>query len=236
MSDKVSNKLVGVLAVLGAGGCAEEDPCEELRTFDAPPEPTATATAPPIVLSGEWVSANVLELQFSKPLAVGSAPEPSRFALINWNASAAVYDPYYGSGTAVCNLRSSYRGFGLTGGYYYQSGASVIDAWIAPEDPTLLRVRTASANPTCRTNTDIVADGLMLVYVDGDGAGERLLEDNGDAVRDLGPSWAIQPWEDCVIQAYEDNYGYFYCGFALSNYATGHLPSISTLAPIPCPS
>ena len=233
MSERAA-KLVGVAAALGLGGCTDTDPCDGLRTFDEPAKPSSSSS--PIVLSGEWIGSGVLELQFSEPLSTTTAPDPARFALINWSAEVGESYNYYYSSNASCRSSTRYTSFGGGGySYYYQSGASILDVWIAPEDPSVLRLRTVSGAPSCRSNTDIVADGLMLVYVDGaDAAGPQLLEESGDPVKDLGPAWAIQGFEDCI--AGSSNYYYSYCGFRLSSYATGHLPSINTLAPIPCPS
>ncbi|KIG12532.1 hypothetical protein DB30_01294 [Enhygromyxa salina] len=220
--------FLGVAAALGLGGCENGDACEGLRTFDAPPAPTTSDTAPPIVLEGEWIGAGVLELQFSKPLAAGNAPDPDRFAVIGWSAQVQSYSGYQGPDT--CYVRTRYAGIGQ--GYYQVN--SVADVWIAPEDPSLLRVRMSSTAASCRAATDIVADGVLLVYTDGptDPVTERLLDAEGDPVPDLGPQWAVQQWEICTAN---NNYGYNYCRYSLSTSVTGHLPALSVLAPIPCP-
>jgi hypothetical protein len=219
---------VGVVAALGLGCSEGDDPCEGLRTFDPPPAPESSDTAPPTVLAGEWISADVLELQFSRPLAVGSAPDPSRFALLSWAARAQPYDY---QGPATCYVQTRYTGLGVG---YYQSN-SVADVWVAPEDPSLLRLRMASPSASCRAISDTVAEGILLVYVDAitDPATARLTDAQGDLVPDIGPQWAIPQWEDCFETSYN---GYNYCGYALGQTATGHLPALNVLAPIPCPA
>jgi hypothetical protein len=220
--------LVGVVAALGLGCSEGDDPCEGLRTFDPPPAPESSDTAPPTVLAGEWIGAGVLELQFSKPLAVGSAPDPNRFALLNWAAQVQSYDNF--QGPATCYVRTRYSGLGV--GYYQTS--SIADVWVAPEDPTLLRLRMSSASASCRAINDTVAEGILLVYVDAiiDPATTRLTDAQGSPVPDIGPQWAIPQWEGCFGTSYN---GYNYCGYVLGQTATGHLPALNVLAPIPCP-
>lgn len=223
--------VVGLVSALGTalglGGCQNQDPCEGLRTFDPPPEPQSSATAPPTVLDGEWIGAGVLELQFSKPLDPGTPPDPTRLGVLGW--AAQVQDYNYGS-PGSCYVRTRYGGLGL--GYYQSS--SVADVWVAPEDPSILRLRMSNASADCRTVPDTVAEGVMLVYVDGGPSDiNRLFDAEGDPVPDIGPAWAIPQLENCVGGT---TYYYYYnpCGFYQT--ATGHLPSITTLADIPCPS
>ncbi|WP_146155150.1 hypothetical protein [Enhygromyxa salina] len=218
--------LVGVAAAIGLGGCENSDPCEGLRTFEALPEPTASATAPPIVLDGEWIGAGVLELQFSKPLAVSSAPDPNRFAIVGWAAIVQPYNNY--NGPDSCDARTRYS---VLGQGYYQVGR-VSDAWVAPEDASVLRLRMSNSAADCRVSTDIVAEGVLLVYADGGDAGAQLLDGDGDPVPDIGPQWAIQRWEDCI----GGGNSYNYCGYSLGRSPTGHLPALTSLAPIPCPT
>lgn len=221
--------LSGVISTLGLVAC-ESDPCDGLRTFDAPPEPNPTTTSPPMVIDGEWIGAGVLELSFSEPLASGTPPDPSRFAVLGWSATVGANGSYYygGGSSDSCYVQTRYGGLGQ--GYY--SRASVADVWIAPEDPSLLRLRMSSAGATCRSVNDIVAQGVMLVYTNEPTiAGAQLLDADGDPVPDLGPSWAVSAWDGC-----SNSYGYYYCGYALNNTATGHLPALSSLAEIPCPS
>ncbi|PRQ06349.1 hypothetical protein [Enhygromyxa salina] len=216
--------FVGLFAALGLGGCEARDSCEGLRTFDSPPEPTASDTAPPTVLDGDWIGAGVLELQFSKPLSVGAAPDPTRFALLGWGAQVQSYG-------SSCYVQTRYSALAV--GYYR---SSVADVWVAPEDPSLLRLRMSNTAAACRTVADIVAEGVLLVYADAqfEGAGPKLLDAEGDAVPDLGPQWAIPRWESCIDD--DGYYGGYYCGYALNQTAVGHLPALNVLAPIPCPS
>lgn len=206
---------------MGLSGCAEDDPCEGLRTFDPPPEPDPSPTAPPTVIGGEWIGAGVLELSFSKPLQVGNTPDPARFAVLSWAAQVRSYDAYAGSD--VCYVRTRYSPLGL--GYYGSS--TVTDVWVAPEDPTLLRLRMSNVSATCRTVADTLGDGVMLAYTNGDDYGNLLLDAEGDPVPDLGPAWAIPASDSCSQY-------YYYC-YGLNNTATGHLPAIAELADIPCP-
>jgi hypothetical protein len=213
-------------------GCEEKDPCDGLRTFDPPPEPEPSDTAPPTLLDGEWIGAGVLELSFSKPLLPGSPPDPTRFAVVGWSAIVQPYGGYYGSGSAdSCQSTTRYSMIGV--GYY--SRAVVTDVWVAPEDPTLLRLRMSNTGADCRTINDIVGEGVMLVYANGGDAGTQLLDADGDPVPDIGPAWAIAAWEPCVGSV---SYGYYYnsCGYALNNSATGQLPAMTSMASIPCPT
>jgi hypothetical protein len=213
----VPPSLIGLVA--GLAGC-ENDPCEGQRTFDRPPEPEPSSSAPPTVLEGEWIGAGVLEISLSKPLQPGNAPDPSRFAVLGWAAQVQDYDSYAGSD--ICYVRTQYSTIGQ--GYY--SASSVADVWVAPEDPTLLRLRMSNVGATCRTVPDTLGDGVMLVYTNGEGFGNLLLDADGDPVPDLGPAWAIQQQDgNCV---------YYYC-YSLNNTATGHLPAVTSLADIPCP-
>lgn len=212
--------LIGLVA--GLAGCENDDACEGLRTFDPPPEPDPSPSAPPVVIGGEWIGADVLELSFSKPLAQGAAPDPARFVLLSWAAQVQPYAAY--AGPDVCYVRTRYSVLGQ--GYY--SSIGVTDVWIAPEDSTQLRLRLSSTAAACRTVPDTLGEGVMLVYTNGEG-GNLLLDADGDPVPDLGPAWAIQQLDGCV----SSNYSY-YCGY-LNQTSTGHLPSVTSLAMIPCP-
>jgi hypothetical protein len=213
-----------LVATMGLAGCENPDACEGLRSFDPPPEPEPSASAPPTVIGGEWIGAGVLELSFSKPLTQGAAPDPTRFRVLGWAAQVQPYDGY--AGPEVCYVRTRYSAIGGQGGYYYSS-ASVVDVWVAPEDPTLLRLRMSSVSATCNTIADTVAEGVMLVYTNGGEGGTLLLDEEGDPVPDLGPAWAIQSLDGC-------SGSYYYCGSLNQTYGD-HLPSVSSLAMIPCP-
>jgi hypothetical protein len=213
--------VIGVAA--GLAGCENADVCEGLRTFDPPPEPDPSSSAPPAVIGGEWIGAGVLELSFSKPLMPSAAPDPARFAVLGW---ATEVQPYYGyAGPEGCQMRTSYTVIG--GGSYYFVATTVADLWVAPEDPTLLRLRMSSTAATCRSVPDTLGDGVMLVYSNGEG-GNLLLDADGDPVPDLGPAWAIQAFDGCSS-------GYYNCTYALNQYQTGHLSSVNSFAAIPCP-
>jgi hypothetical protein len=209
----------GLIASAGLAGCENADVCEGLRSFDPPPEPDPSPSAPPTVVGGEWIGAGVLELSFSKPLIEGSAPDPARFAVISWAAQVQPYDSY--AGPEICYVRTTYSAIGQ--GYYYQS-TTVADVWVAPEDPTLLRLRMSSTAAACPAVPDTLGDGVMLVYTNGDG-GNLLLDQDGEPVPDLGPAWAIQQLEGCTG-------AYYYC--SLNQTSTGHLPGLTSLAMIPC--
>jgi hypothetical protein len=214
---------LGGLGTLGIWGC-QSDACEGLRELDLPPEPEASATAPPQVLDGEWIGAGILELQFSKPLSPGTAPDPARFAVVGWAVQASDY-------SSGCSITTRYSGIGV--GYYGFS--PVADVWVAPEDPTLLRLRMSNLGADCRTINDAFGEGVTLVYADGGSAGEPLRDANGDLVPDIGPAWAIGPWEGCI----GSGGGYYYyapCGYSLNSSTTGQLPGFSRLAQIPCPT
>jgi hypothetical protein len=219
--------LIGVVA--GLAGCENDDACEGLRTFDPPPDPDPSPSAPPTVIGGEWIGAGVLELSFSKPLTQGAAPDPTRFAILGWAAQVQSYNGY--AGRDVCYVRTRYSVIGQGYSYYYYGTVTVTDAWVAPEDPTVLRLRMSSAAATCRSVPDTLADGVMLVYTNGEG-GNLLLDADGDPVPDLGPAWAIQALEGCMSSNY---YYYGNCGYSLNQTSTGHLPSVGSLAEIPCP-
>jgi hypothetical protein len=217
--ERLPISLIGLVAGVGLVGC-KKDPCEGLHNFDPPREPEPSESAPPTVLSGEWIGAGVLELSFSKPLQQGGTPDPKRFAVVGWAAQVQDYGAY--AGGDVCYVRTQYSSIG---GGYYQSG-SITDVWVAPEDPKLLRLRLSTVSAACRTVPDTLGDGVMLVYTNGDG-GNLFLDEAGDPVPDIGPSWAIQVLDGCVSGSY------YYC--SLNQTATGHLPAITTLADIPCP-
>jgi hypothetical protein len=167
----------------------------------------------------------VLELSFSKPLIQNAAPDPARFAVLGWAAQVQSYDGY--AGPAVCYVRTRYSVIGQ--GSYYYSSSTVTDVWVAPEDPKLLRLRMSTTAATCRTIPDTLADGVMLIYTNGEG-GNLLLDADGDPVPDLGPAWAIQAFDGCSGVS---NY-YNYCNYAFNMTTTGHLPSVTSLAMIPC--
>jgi len=223
---------IGVLTTLGAAACTNDDVCEGRRSFEPPPAPEPSPTAPPEVLAGEWIGSGVLELSFSKPLMSSAAPDPSRFALMSWSALASSYYGY--SGSDACRQQTQYSQFGGPSYYYYyQQNAGVADVWIAPEDASILRLRISSAGTTCPTPNGLIEAGLMLVYTNGDDPSverPRLLDENGDPVPALGPSWAVSAWDNCALQPYS-----YSCGFALNAVYQGHLPLTDTLAPIPCP-
>jgi hypothetical protein len=214
--------LIGLVA--GLAGCEEPDACEGLRTFDPPPEPEPSDSAPPTVIAGEWIGAGVLELSFQKPLAPSGSPDPARFIVLGWAAQVQPYGSY--AGPDVCYVRTRYSAIGGQG-YYYNS-TTITDVWIAPEDPTLLRLRLSTTSATCNTIPDTLGDGVMLVYTNGEG-GDLLLDADGDPVPSLGPAWAIQALDSCSTSAYGN------CSYALNQTSTGHLPSVNSLAMIPCP-
>jgi hypothetical protein len=216
--------LIGIVA--GLTGCENADACEGLRTFDPPPEPDPSSSAPPTVIAGEWIGAGVLELSFSKPLMPSAAPDPARFAVLGWAAQVQPYNAY--AGPDVCYVRTRYSVIGGQYSYYYSSATTVTDVWVAPEDPTLLRLRMSSTAAACRSVPDTLGDGVMLVYSNGEG-GNLLLDADGDPVPDLGPAWAIQAFDGCSSTYYS------YCSYALNQTYTGHLPSVNSLADIPCP-
>jgi hypothetical protein len=217
-------RWLNLLSALGvASACS--DPCED-QGFTLPPEPDPTAGQPPQVLAGEWIGPGVLELSFSKPLMATGDLDPARFAVVGWNA---VVSDYAGIGQQVgeCYLVTRYRELGA--GYYYYQPTSIAAVWIGPEDDTLLRLRLTSSAAQCPTSSNSAATGIMLVYTDANdpSAGVGLLDENGIRVPDIGPAWAVQDLDSCFT--------YTYCG-SVSDYAAGHLPQISSLAPIPCPS
>jgi hypothetical protein len=217
MSRPRSPRWLGAVAALGLGTACNDDPCEDL-SFELPPEPEPSSSTPSLI-AGEWIGSGVLELRFSRPLTSVGDLDPRRFAIIGWDATA-----YSGD---ACVLRTSYREIGASY-YYYSAGSSVAAAWIGPEDPTQLRLRLSSAGATCRISTDSVGSGVMLAYTDAthNAAGPKLLDQDGDPIRDLGPVWAISRLDTCI--------GSEYCG-SVYNFATGHLPMTSSLVPIPCP-
>jgi hypothetical protein len=180
--------------------------------FEMPPEPELDAGDPPTVIAGRWIGVGVLELSFSKPIHAEGDLDPERFAIIGWYAYV---DPWCGSNTG-------YRELGA--GYY----SSINAAWIGPEDDTLLRVRLNNAAAQCGRPIDLVASGIMLAYtdVDDENAGARLLDEDGAAVPDIGPDWAIVSLDGCLGENYCVLTGYFGEEF---------LPSSSSLVPIPCP-
>ena len=210
---------VPVLGALAGAGC-NDDPCAGQRGFEPPPEPAPGPAAPPEVLAGEWIGAGVLELQFSAELGSFGTLDPSRFALLSWSARAA--EGYYDAG--VCSLSTSYRALGMS--YYGYAQSSIAEVWLAPEDPTLLRMRLTQPGAQCPNSSVAVAEGLLLTYTAAAGAGPELRDADGQLVPDLGPQWALDRLDGC-----------FGSGYCLAFYsATGHLPALTSLAPIPCPT
>jgi hypothetical protein len=207
-------RLLGLISALGVGtGC--NNPCEQ--SFDPPPEPDPSASEPPQVIAGEWIGPGVLELEFSKPLAASGQLDPNRFAIVGWYVDG---DSFYGQ----CEPATRYRE--LMVGYY---GTAISDAWIGPEDDTLLRLRLSNSGAQCQIfGSNPVASGVMLAYtnVTNEPAGAQLLDENGNPVPDIGPAWAIMQLDSC--------FGDTYCGY-VSSYQGGQLSQLDTLVQIPCP-
>lgn len=212
-----STRCLGLLSALGVGSACH--PCEG-QGFVAPPEPNPSAGASPEVIAGEWIAPGVLELSFSKPLSSIGDPDPTRFALVGWDALTFDYS------ARQCYLETLYQE--LDDGYNYYQAPSITAVWIAPEDPTRLRLRMSSRLLQCQTWWDSLARGILLVYTDADDpvVGTKLLDENGDPVPDLGPAWAIQVLESCFDGAFCERY---------YGFDWGHLPQLSALARIPCP-
>ena len=124
--------------------------------------------------------------------------------------------------------------FQLGVGYYYYGQPDITAVWIAPEDPTLLRLRT-NIGARCRAAiSGTVASGVMLVYTNGERPtepndpppGSQLLDEHGEPLADIGPAWAIDELDACFVSPN--------C-YYVSDLATGHLPELVSLAQIPCP-
>jgi hypothetical protein len=104
--------------------------------------------------------------------------------------------------------------------------------WIAPEDPTILRLRLDNSSATCPNpafNSSAASEsGVMLVYTGQASAdGPELLDEDGVAVPAFGSDWLLDRLAACV----DGSYGYF-CPLGDPG---GHLPGLSSLVPIPCP-
>ena len=226
---------LGASLALGVVGCTNNNACDG-EQFEAPPAPDPSVGAPPTVLEGEWIANGVLELSFSEPLSPTRAPDPRRFALLSWSARVSEYSYYYEYGVNsndnnTCFQRTNYNWFGRAG-YFYGYQPAIADVWIAPEDPSLLRLTNSGAQ--CPNNFGNLEGGLMLAYAGRESAEFQRLEDAaGDPVPSLGPSWALTSasnnWQDCILQSSG------YCGYRLSTTYQGHLPLVDSLAPIPCP-
>jgi hypothetical protein len=189
------------------------DPCLDAPEFVAPPAPDPDAGASPTLLSGEWISAGVLELRFSKALAPG-ALDPRRFSLMSWRVDAD-------NDGDVCTLDTDYSTLGRS---YYQN--ALADVWIGPGDGDLLLVRMSNTAAACPAAG--VASGLMLAYTNGDTGGGKLLDANGDALGDIGPAWAVLELDECL----ENDASY--C--VLRSFGRTLLTHLASLAPIPCPN
>jgi hypothetical protein len=209
--------LVGVISALGVGSACG-DPCAD-TAFVPPPEPQLGTSITPEVIGGEWIDPGLLELSFSEPLGATGPLDPRRFAVLSWDVSNEA-DNSTIEGTCYMNTR--YRP--LQDGYYQTNG--VADVWIAPEDPTLLRLRLRRTTAQCLLTTTSVGSGLMLAYTNSEqeGAGGRLLDELGNPVFDLGPAWASSRLEDC-----------FGCEYITYTAWGSHLPQFASLAQIPCP-
>lgn len=213
-----SSHLLGVVSALGiVTGCEIENQCDDKRIFDSPPEVDPNASEP-MVLAGEWIAAGILELRFTQPVSSSGDLDPNRFAIITWTAQVDAY----GGGTE-CLLETNYRQLGA--GYYQ---VSVAEAWIGPEDDSIVRLRMTNTGGSCPTRSGAVESGLMLVYTSGADGGPALLDADGELIPDLGPAWAVDEIEPCL------GGNYYYCSY-LGARATGHLPEIQSLASIPCP-
>jgi hypothetical protein len=214
--------LLGVVSVLGlaALGCSE-DACEGL-VFEPPPVPNPGADAPPTVLAGEWIAGGVLELQFSKPLTSNGDLDPQRFALVSYDALTSDYGD-----SETCILRTRYRSLGTSYIYDYSIAPAIAAVWIAPEDPTRLRLRLSSLAAQCTTRSGSIANGLLLTYTNAPSPNPStlLLDGEGVPVPDIGPAWAITTLDACFDASY--------CSF--NDNASGHLPALNSLAEIPCP-
>jgi len=217
------SRWLGAVSALALGtACNDDDQCKG-ASFDPPPEPEPSPSAPPTVIAGEWIGGGVLELSFSKPLSSTGDLDPDRFAILSWDAIA------YGSGFSnSCYLSTNYREMG-PGYYYYSGGRSVAAAWIGPEEDTLLRLRLANSAAQCRISSNSLGSGVMLAYTDATNAaaGNKLLGEDGIAVPDIGPLWAIQRLDNCFGDSY-------YCSVNYG-FASGHLSQLTSLVQIPCP-
>ncbi|HVI01099.1 MAG TPA: hypothetical protein VM869_20415 [Enhygromyxa sp.] len=212
-----STRWLGVVSTFGLGSACYT-PCS--LPFDPLPVPDADASAAPQVLAGEWIGPGVLELSFSKPLRADGDIDPNRFTLITWDAE------WFG-GSDECYPGTNYSEL-RPGAYYYYPPAGISAVWIGPEDDMRLRLRLSSSAMQCRSSSDAVASGLILVYTNADdpGLGVGLRDENGVALPDLGPAWAITALDECI--------GNNYCWYFYES-TSGHLPEFDSLAPIPCP-
>jgi hypothetical protein len=218
------SRLLGVVSALGVtAGCS--DPCESL-VLETPPEPSPSAEDPPTVIAGEWLTAGVLELHFSKAIASFGDLDPARFEVVAWAIGG---NEVSGS----CNAATRYRWLFGGGYYYYGAAPRPSQVWIAPENPTILRVRLANSGATCPNpafnSSAAIESGVMLVYTGPATAdGPELLDEDGVAVPAFGSDWLLDRLAACV----DGTYGYYFC--PLGDLG-GHLPGLASLVPIPCP-
>ena len=232
--DPKSLSLTQIASLLGVGvsasliGCTR-DPCEGLRTFAPPPEPALSPSSPPTVIDGQWLNASVLELQFSEPIASEGDPDPERFAILGWNVDIDDYG--YGDNSCSTSTRYSSLGGGGYSYYYYSPAPSIAQAWIGPEDDSILRLQLSSISRQCPSSAGTVASGVLLVYTDSELGGPALTDAEGTKLGDIGPAWALTRLESCVDS--DSSYSY---GCSINGFYTGQLPQLSSLLEIPCPS
>lgn len=220
--------LLGLVAGVGAQlGCAPEqgsNPCVG-QTYDPPPELELVGTA---VSGGRWLSSTTLELQFTAPISSeGLDPDPARFGVIGFSVTAsAPYDS--------CYVQTRYGWLGATASYYTYnpvSSTGVEAVWIPPEDNTVLRLRIATPEecplPPNVNLDEPIGSGVLLGYAGSNTqAGNRLLDEQGDPLGDIGEEW-VDDIEACI----EADYGACAGDFVNS----GQLPRLTNLLPIPCP-
>jgi hypothetical protein len=219
--------LLGLASAL-APGCSE--PCVEQVSLTPPPEPNPGPDDPAIVIDGEWIADDVLELQFSRPLTPTDplAPlDPGRFAVLGWTTQAP--QDYY---SGECSELTEYAVVGPGADGRISRPAAVVDAWVDAEAPARLRVQLGNAGPICQARYGgTLSRGVTLVYTDGGTGSGRLTDADGEAVASLGPQWALASWARCLNY---DGYAANTCALELSQSRTGLFPHLAELAPIPC--
>ncbi len=198
-------------------------PCDpDVELPDGPVDPGDGASQAPVLLDAEAISATVLQLRFSKPIAPLNDVEPLdfRMSLTTTRTSSA----YYG-----CSVLTTYQDLGRN------SPASVSSVWNVPSDLELVRLSISQPiTPAhCTTIDNAEANGneggLFIHYAAGDGASVQ--DTDGNALADIAGPWA----EFNPGGYYYDAPDEFNFCYGATCTAQGLFPNMDAYLPIPCP-
>jgi len=212
--------------VLGATGTAcpgDPNPCGvvDLDLPDPPEDLGGGSGQPPVLLEASVLSATVLELRFSKPIAAVNDVDPADFRV----SLATTATSYYSD----CAPQTSYQDLAAS--------SATTGVWNIPEDPHLLRLSLAApvtpAHCTIIDNARAAGNegGLFLHYSAGDGASVQDADGNGLA--DIAAPWVLFQAGAYYYAGYTPPEFYFCNGAGCT--AQGAFPNMASWLPIPCP-